>query len=264
MNPWLEHPQLWSGVHSALIVYIRDQLNPSLRPRYVAAIEERVFVEGPDRRIVPDVWIRKSGRSTPVSDIVDDGGVAVAVQVDVDDEPLVIEAPELEIHESYIEILDLHANKRLVTVIEVVSPTNKAPGPGRNSYLSKQAEILGSPVNLVEIDLLRAGQHVMAVPEVLARDRCDYDYLACVNRSAERRNRFELWPRKLPQRLPRLRIPLTDGDPDVRLDLQIEIQKLIDLGGYDDRIDYGQPCVPPLTAAGQAWANERIAATPDA
>src|ERR1700678_1548030 len=48
MDPYLEDPQLWTGVHTSLIVYIRDFLQPLLRPRYVAAIEERVYLEGPE------------------------------------------------------------------------------------------------------------------------------------------------------------------------------------------------------------------------
>ena len=56
MDPYLEHPVLWEGVHARLIARIADQLQPLLDPRYVATVEERVFVEGPQRRI-PDVRI---------------------------------------------------------------------------------------------------------------------------------------------------------------------------------------------------------------
>lgn len=264
MNPWLEHPQLWSGVHSSLIVYLRDQLNPTLRPRYIAAVEERVFVEGPDRRVIPDVWIRKTHRSRPSPEDSAEGGVAVAVAVEAEteDEPVIVVSPGLEVHETYIEILDLHANKRLVTVIELVSPTNKTAGPGRDSYRAKQLEVLKSDVHLVEIDLLRDGSHVLAVPEELARARCgdNYDYLTCVTRAIGLREQHELYASRLPQRLPRIRIPLAGNDPDVRLDIQKEIDRLIDLGGYDDRIDYTQPCEPPLSPENEAWMQQKLAA----
>ena len=52
-------PVLWEGVHARLIVTIANQLQPKLDPRYITSIEERVFIEGPQRR-VPDVWIQKS------------------------------------------------------------------------------------------------------------------------------------------------------------------------------------------------------------
>jgi Protein of unknown function (DUF4058) len=52
-DPYLEHPVLWEGVHARLMVAIANQLQPKLDPRHVASIEERVFIEGPQRR-VPD------------------------------------------------------------------------------------------------------------------------------------------------------------------------------------------------------------------
>lgn len=76
-----------------------------------------------------------------------------------------------------IEILDLHSGQRVVAVIEVVSPSNKCPGPGRDAYLAKQREIMGSTSHLIEIDLLRAGEHVVSVPSWLVARRAPYDYL---------------------------------------------------------------------------------------
>jgi hypothetical protein len=248
MDPYLEDPLLWPGIHNSLIVYIRDQLQPQLRPRYIAAIEERVFVEGPDRQIVPDVWIERARSSA---------GTAVAVWPA--DEPVVVQVPELEMHESYLEILDRHSGQAVVTVIEVVSPTNKFPGPGRSSYLAKQRDVRASTAHLVEIDLLRAGQHVLAAPEWVARGRGPYDYLVSVNRSTPPRDKFDLYAKTVRQRLPRVHIPLADGDPDVTVDLQAAIEQTYEAGSYRDRINYAAPCVPPLPAEDQAWAAARMA-----
>lgn len=203
MDPYLEDNRFWSGLHASLIVYIRDILQPRLRPRYIAAIEERVFVEGPDREIRPDVMILKSRKSR--------GSRCVAVMEA--DAPVEVRVPIEPTHESYVTILDLRAGQRVVTVIEVVSPTNKYAGPGRNSYLAKQHEVLTSDVHLVEIDLLRQGPHVLAVPEHVARERASFEYLTSVNRSEGFRETFELYPTNLRDRLPRVRIPLADDDP---------------------------------------------------
>ena len=54
-----------------------------------------------------------------------------------------------------------------MTLIELVSPTNKFAGPGRNSYLAKQQETLAHDCHLVEIDLLRRGKHVLSLPKWL-------------------------------------------------------------------------------------------------
>ncbi|NEP15032.1 MAG: DUF4058 family protein [Symploca sp. SIO2C1] len=45
MNPYLEHPSLWTEVHSWLIVQLARFLNPSLIPKYRAAVEKRVYLD---------------------------------------------------------------------------------------------------------------------------------------------------------------------------------------------------------------------------
>ena len=246
MDPYLEDPQFWPGVHSAMVVYIRDQLQPLLRPRYIAAVEERVFVEGPNRDVVPDVWIAQT----------DSRETLPAVAVAESDQPVLVEIPELEIHESFVQILDKNYNQQVVAVIEVVSPTNKFSGPGRDSYLSKQREVRAITTHLVEIDMLRVGQHVLSAAEWAARGRGNYDYLVCVNRAAGLRDRFELYPSQLRERLPRIRVPLAGDDPDVVLNIQSAVEQVYDAGSYRDRINYAAPCVPPLSDENQAWANE--------
>ena len=147
----------------------------------------------------------------------------------------------------------------MVTVIEVVSPTNKYAGPGRISYLAKQDEVLRGPTHLVEIDLLRTGPHVLAVLEVAARSAVEYDYLICVNRALDARDTFELYPRRLRERLPRLRVPLAGSDPDVVLALQAAVARVHDAGSYADRIHYDRPCAPSLPPDDQAWADRLFA-----
>ena len=248
MDPYLEDPRLWPGVHSRVVVYFADQLQLRLGPRYVAAVEERVFLEGPDREVVPDVWIRKTRDA-------EEGGVVAVAEIDA---PTRVHVEGLEAHESYIEILDLQSGKRVVTVIEVVSPANKFPGKGRQSYEEKQHEGLQSATHLVEIDLLRAGQHVVAVPEWRIRGGQPYDYLVCVNRAQGLRDWYELYPRRLRERLPRIGVPLAGDDPDVPLDVQAAIAQVYDAGSYLRRIDYGCPCRPPLCEEDQAWAHELL------
>jgi hypothetical protein len=249
MDPYLEQPELWPGLHNSLIVYIRDALQPLLRPNYIAGIEERVFVEGPpEREFIPDVLV-KPRREEP-------HGATAVMEMDA---PVEVALPDLEMHESYLTILDRH-KRRVVTVLEVLSPTNKYAGPGRDSYLAKQREVLGSQTHLVEIDLLRRGPHVLAVPEWLARERVTYDYLVCVNRAEGRRGRFQLYPRHLRQRLPRIGVPLAGGDPDVVLDVQAVLAHAYEAGSYRDLLAYDRPCQPPLSPEDQAWADERIRA----
>lgn len=249
MDPYLEDPFLWPGVHASLIVYIRDQLQPLLRPRYVAAIEERVFFEGPDHLLGPDVRVQRGQPTSPLP-----AGTATAEA----SLPILVEAPDLDIHESYITILDRRSGQQVVTVLEVVSPTNKYAGPGRDSYIAKQQEVRSSSSHLVEMDLLRTGPHVLAVPERYARRQGPYHYLASVCRARSPRYVFELYPWPLQDRIPLIGIPLAEGDPDVALDLQTVLAQAYEMGAYGDRLNYDAPCVPPLSPEDQEWANQLI------
>ena len=254
MDPYLESPELWMGVHTSLIVYIRDQLRPGLSPRYVAAIEERVYVEEPPRKIRPDVEIlrARTRQRQPSSHAVATLAADAAVRV---------RAAREEVHEPYLNILDLKNNKQIVAVLEVLSPTNKYAGPGRDSYLAKQRDVLASDAHLVEVDLLRHGPYVLAAPEVEVQSVLPYDYLVSVCPADEpSRVEFDLYPRTLRQSLPRVAIPLADDDAPVVLDLQAAMAKVHEAGSYGDRIRYDQPCVPRLPRSDQAWADALVEA----
>jgi Protein of unknown function (DUF4058) len=246
MDPYLEEPQIWPGVHTSLVVYLADFLQPLLRPRYIAAVEERVFVEGPNREIISDTWLRRRKAEPGWAAVLDADG------------PVVVRVPELEIHESYVAILDRQSGQNVVTVIEVVSPANMFAGPGRESYLTKQREVLSSQTHLIEIDLLRTGQHVLAVPEWVARGQGNYDYLISVNRAQGVRDLYELYLCSLQRRLPRVRVPLADGDLDVPLDLQAVLSQTYEAGSYRDRLNYASACKPPLSPDAQQWASHQI------
>lgn len=248
MDPYLEHPVLWEGFHARAIPAIANFLQPSLDPRYVATVEERVLVEGPQRPI-PDVWVQK----------VETGGAATALAQAQADAGVEVEIEDLEIHQKRVEILDAYNNMKLVAIIELVSPTNKRPGPGRESYLEKQAEVLERDCHLIEIDLQRTGQHVVPIPDWRAAEFKPYDYLVCISRWPHR-NRYRLFPIPLRHRLPRIPIPLVEPDADATLDLQAVIEQVYNEGRYFRRIRYDEPCEPRLPAEDQAWANERVRA----
>ena len=243
MDPYLEHPAVWPSVHTRLMVWLAEQLRPLIRPRYVASVEERVYLEEPEDQRAPDVWVQK---------VRDDGKPAPPPDPSLAT-PVVIEVPQVEVREHFIEILDRLRDQKVVTVIEVVSPSNKAAGHGREAYEAKQSEVLGSEAHLVEIDLLRRGRHVLSVPEARVAALRPYDYLVCVNRW-QRRNRFELYASRLRQHLPRIRLPLAEPDPDVPLDLQEALERVYEGGDYMLRFRYDEPCEPPLADADQQWA----------
>lgn len=245
MDPYLEHPILWTGVHSGLINSIRGLIAPLLLPRYVASIEERVMIDIPQSLRIPDVWIQKVSNAS--------FGTQSTVALD---EPLVMEISMDPINEPYIEILDRYQDLKVVTVIELVSPINKAVGPGRVEYLRKRDATLRSSTHLVEIDLLRRGSRVID----FTSDQLDaigpFDYLITVNRFQPGRTQHEIIPRQIRNRLPNFGIPLMSPDPDVPLDLQAALERVYLEGSYMLRIHYERSCVPELSAEDQAWVWE--------
>jgi len=250
MNPYLE--RRWGDVHTRLISYAADALQAALPPDLRARLEERVFIEssdGPEKSFYPDVAVSVKHmvfKEEPA------GGVAVA-------EPIVFFAPDVEITEPYLDIVDADSGGRVVTTIEVLSRSNKRPGPGRVLYKEKQKACLAGGVNLVEIDLLRAGEATTLVrSEMLRRGRHE-PYHVSVWR-ATRPIQYECYPMALRERLPIIRIPLRTDDADVTLDLQKLVNLAYERGRHDD-LNYREPLDPPLTGDDSEWAGRVVAKT---
>jgi hypothetical protein len=252
MDPYLENTHRWKDFHQSYIIYIRAALVPRLPPDYIACVEERVYLLPPsDKEIIPDAHFQ----SRPVTAQT---GRRTAVVVGDYDPPVVLNVPSTEARESYIEIRNREDDERVVTVIEVLSPTNKAPNSrGREVYLEKQQQLLISQANLIEIDLLRGGEYTIAAPQEVLREESRWDYLACLHRG-EQMETFEVWPISLRERLPRIAIPLDFGIPDLSLDLQAVLNRCYDESGYDARFDYTRPPVPPLQGDDVPWAEELL------
>jgi hypothetical protein len=252
MDPYLEDPHRWPGVHLLFIAALAELLNNRLRPRYVAEIEERIYLapdDDPDeeRDRIPDIWVeRRDGGKAKSEKRHATGGVAIA-------EPVVVTTlRDEERRERRIEIRTTNAGK-LVTVIELLSPSNKTSGAeGRRSFLAKRREVTSSKAHWVEIDLLRQG-----IP-LRARKRLDpHEY--CVHVSpVGLRPKGRVWPIRLQGPLPTVGIPLRAPDPDAPLDLQTALEMVYDRGAYEVKLDYTKDPVPPLPPELAKWANKLL------
>jgi hypothetical protein len=176
-----------------------------------------------------------------------------AVEEEDTDTPVILTLTPVEHREPYVEIVHA-AGDEVVTAIEVLSPANKAPGEGHRLYRRKQEEILDSSVHLTEIDMLSEGLHTVAPSEEGQASLPGHRYLVSVRRAPER-YRFETYPVPLQRRLPRIRVPLREPDPDVTLDVQAVFTRCYDNGGYADFVDYRQPPPVPLSPEEEAWVN---------
>ncbi len=157
-----------------------------------------------------------------------------------------------EIRESHLKIVDAQG-KTVVAVIEVFSPANKVAGArGRTSYIEKRAEMMRSQSHWMEIDLLRAGEPIVA-KETLPEG----DYFVHVSR-AQKRPRGYVWPIRLEERLPVVGVPLGGDDPDAPLDLQAVLDASYKSGAYDLEVDYRREPSPPLAEGRRIWADRLL------
>lgn len=259
MDPYLENPKWFHGFHNSLIIHLQEQLQPRLPAGYYAQNGQRIWLERVQRSVEPDVNLMRERE--PAARSADRGGIAVA-------EPVVREETETgqpvlitvktgapwEHAEWFLEIRELPSGQdRLIATIEVVSPANKTPShQAFEKYRREQHAVIAGKAHLVEIDLLRKGTHVTAVPRAIARAKAGpFDYHVSIHRFDRPRD-FLVYPIRLGQRLPVLMIPLLPGDPEVPLDLQAAFDRTYDGGPYRRAIHYGEDRIRPSLKPEQA------------
>jgi Protein of unknown function (DUF4058) len=244
INPWFEQESLWLDFHTKFLTAINERLVGQVRPKYIVIIEQHIYVHEvrePRFMGIADLSIARTKSG--------DSGSAAAVL----EAPMEIRLTAQEVERvPYLEIRD-RLNRELVTVFEMLSPSNKR-ADNRRQYLAKRSQLIESSANLVEIDLLRGGK---PMPDA---DRPPCAYSVVVSR-AEDRLRGGFWPIQLRERLPEIPIPLREPDADARVDLQSVLNHIYDVYGYEDFIYSGKP-TPSLAPKDARWAkqilNERI------
>jgi hypothetical protein len=249
MDPYLEAH--WGDIHTRLMVYASNQLNAQLPDDLQARVEESLAVIKDDektRTVYPDVSVVEEPgaamATAPAASAVMTLDMAKPYVVKLIDEPMTLR---------HLEIVDTKDGSRVVTAIEILSPANKVGSTGQLIYIQKQRDFLDAKVNLVEIDLVRAGNFVLAIPENRLPSVCRAPYMVCIRR-ATRRDEAELYPMPLRQPLPNIPVPLRPSDQDVVLPLQPLLDACYRDGRYD-RIDYGPEPVPRLGEADARWAD---------
>ena len=248
MIPYLEG-STWMNFHGQFCAEIARQLGPKLRPRYLARLTERFFT---DISVDPDV--SKKPLYPDIGSVEHDISESRGEGIGIATAPVRVatEMPESILHFA-VEIRDLH-ERRLVTSIEVLSPSNKR-GDGRHEYLAKRRRVLLGTAHLIEIDLLRKGQRI-PMKELLPVA----PYYAYVGRF-ETRPGTDVWPISLDRSLPKIPVPLLAEDPDVFLDLQLALTTVYDLSEYDLEIDYTKPPDVAFSPEEAEWSDSWLRAT---
>ena len=202
MNPYLENPDIWPDFHNGLISQLRDNLGPRLPGNYRIALQRRVEVEEPFgapselNLIIPDALVTSESVAA-----------AAAVAAPPDEAVAVRVRMPREVSVSWLRV-ETVPERELVTIVEVLSPTDKRPGEGRRRYIRKREAIVAGLVNLVEIDLLRGWD---PMPLETPPPASDYRVLVC--RSLGSPGAW-LYPFMVQQWIPKFTLPLLSDDEE--------------------------------------------------
>ncbi len=257
MDPYIEACGLWGDFHDRLIIGICNTISEALPRGFVARVAKRsylVLVESEEKaesHFEPDVKVtaarertqdsRHGSQTSPTADALQGDSVAVR--------PFI----EERFHETFIDIYELEPERRLLTSIEVLSPSNKIRGSkGWELYLRKRQALLLGKANLVEIDLLRGGTRMPMLDPLP-----DSPYYILVGREGWP-PRCRAWPAHFDRPLPPIPVPLAKPHADIPLALQPTVESIYASSRYADDIDYSQPLNPPLTPEQAAWLDKRL------
>jgi hypothetical protein len=237
MNPFLEIR--WADAHTALIGYVRDALSENLPADLSVIAEEGLHIDsasGAELNFRADVAIsQQTAIRLPEMPPAKSGGSSTVTLA----KPEIIRAPTTH---RWLEIR--HVDDRLITVIEIVSPSNKTLG-GAKKFAERQENLLHSGVNIVDIDLIRGG--VRPIPETYLSllkpdtDRTTYVIMSGLGNDPQVRNVYYC---PLSERLPAITIPLRPTDEVLTLDLQPLVDRCYQMGRYWQVSQRGLPGLP--------------------
>ena len=246
MNPYLEQEAVWQDFHQSFMPAARAALSAQVGGGYVVKVEQNLFIHelGAEARQL----LGKADVSVSA-----DSSVRTTSQAARSVAPAYVDLPVPAIEEERHGFLEIRDRQRLqlVTVIELLSPSNKS-GPDRATYLNKRQKYLESGVNLVELDLLRAGARL----PLEGLPKCDY--YALVSRPEEL-PQGGIWAFKLTDPLPEIPIPLRAPDPDAKLNLKAILDRIYDEADYEGFV-YRTPPQPQLTSEQRRWAAQYLPA----
>jgi hypothetical protein len=150
MDPYIEANGLWADFRNSFLFGIHKALADTLPPRYYAHVSIRSYVSLADskEKIIYPTPPHVARITASQYAVAEDGSRNMLAFVEEDHSE-----PVLNIY------CEDEPEPRIVTRIEILSPSNKRPDTlGWKLYQRQRRSVLRSNVHLVELDLLRGGQ----------------------------------------------------------------------------------------------------------
>ena len=233
MDPYLEG-HLWPDVHNSLAYLIKAQLAPRLAAPYIVHMNNYTVQDTSPMDDVgimyPDVKVFHK------SNVVREPAIAPYGKPLTPETLILPDIKPVEVRIPVVEIRD-RKNNKLITAIEILSPVNKRR-PGFEPYREKRMRLHYAGVHLLEIDLLRRGEHPMEHP-FLPRAH----YIVSLIRAGE--GKAQIWAMSIKDPLPIVPIPLKHPDEDSFLDLDKAFKDMYTQGVFEKSVDYSETPPPP-------------------
>jgi hypothetical protein len=249
MDPYIEAYGDWLDFHGRFTTYCCDLLNDCLPEGYAASLDTQlklVHAEGEtvEGRMRADLGVHHDSRS-----VRGRGSGAGEATATLEPQTLTLPVDYDEVRESSVQIIK-YPEHRLVTHIELLSPTNKRES-GLGEYQAKRIALIHQQkVNLVEIDLLLGGQRMETIEPLP-----EGDYYAFVSR-ADRRPKVDVYAWSVRHVLPTIPIPLLPPDADVPLDIALLAGQVYDRGRYRSLMRYDREAPRELGEDDRSWVTE--------
>ncbi len=269
----------WPAFHDNHITHLQEMLGDQLEPYgYIvdnaASLQVRYHDPTPQFPDVhfekPDVAIRE--HRTP-KDIGASHTAITAPQV------LVLSIPEASglDEKQFLRALAIREAKpkesqlgRIVTWIEILSPSNKPGGQDWNEYAGKRLSIIAAGIPLVEVDYLHKQPPVIAglpryranVRKKLSADPAAKAYNIAITdpRPTLYTGRTQVYPFGVDEHIPQISIPLS-GNDTLPFDFGLVYNRTFSLSAHYLLVNYEQPPVEfkTYTAKDQARIRNRMA-----
>jgi hypothetical protein len=154
IDPWAEDAHYFQQIHAGIIGHLLEQVQDKVfEMGYLAGRETSLQIA---ERREPDLYVQRQPNA-PVKSIEKwDYAAAAAAALAEPGVSVDWEIPEL--HALYIAEL---GTGELVTIVEVVSPSNKDDRKTILEYQQRRERLVRLGVNIVEIDLTRSVKHLL-------------------------------------------------------------------------------------------------------
>lgn len=255
MDPYLESNPRWERFHAWFVRKLAEFALPEAESRGCwIDVEQTVYQREPTGEFTllgepddsltmePGTW--SSG--APAS-----GGVAVVEPQAVHE--VVLDPAILErIKQAYLVVRELDEPRRVLAVVEVLSPANKSGGY-MPRYQEKRRRCIASPAHFLEIDLLRAGNNPSRelFPELPATP-----YFIFLARQTVSGRREEAITLRLQDPLPVVGLPVSASRPILPLDLPRAFSSAYDLSVPRGSIRYDAQPPGSLPPSDAVWLDE--------